>query len=48
MVYALGLGYHIKELLKRCNENCRIYIFNTDKEILYIADKLGDLEDIIR
>ncbi|HEY8889401.1 MAG TPA: 6-hydroxymethylpterin diphosphokinase MptE-like protein [Clostridium sp.] len=46
MVYGLGLGYHIKELLRRCNENCKIYIFDADKEILDIADNLGNLEDL--
>ncbi|MBZ9624573.1 DUF115 domain-containing protein [Clostridium sp. FP2] len=46
MVYGLGLGYHIKELLKKCNEKCRVYIFDADKEILDIADGLGNLEDI--
>lgn len=46
MVYGLGLGYHIKELLKRCNENCKIYIFDADKEIIKIADNLGSLESI--
>ena len=46
MVYGLGLGYHIKELLKRCNENCKIYIFDADKEIIKIADNLGGLKDV--
>lgn len=46
MVYGLGLGYHIKELLKNCNYNCKIYIFDADKEILDIADNIGNLEDI--
>ncbi|NFH90639.1 motility associated factor glycosyltransferase family protein [Clostridium botulinum] len=46
MVYGLGLGYHIKELLKRCNDNCKIYIFDVDKEIIKIADNLSSLEDI--
>jgi hypothetical protein len=46
MVYGLGLGYHIEELLKRCNENCNLYIFDADKEIIRIADDLGNLNDI--
>ncbi|OSA93196.1 UNVERIFIED_ORG: hypothetical protein B2H98_14335 [Clostridium botulinum] len=46
MVYGLGLGYHIKELLKRCNDNCKIYIFDADKEIINIADNLGVLENV--
>ncbi|MGN2369750.1 motility associated factor glycosyltransferase family protein [Clostridium cagae] len=46
MVYGLGLGYHIKELLKRCNDNCKIYIFDADKEIIKIADNLGVLENV--
>ncbi|MBZ9636019.1 motility associated factor glycosyltransferase family protein [Clostridium sp. FP1] len=46
MVYGLGLGYHIKELLKKCNEKCIIYVFDADKEILAIAENLGNLEDI--
>ncbi|MBN1051155.1 DUF115 domain-containing protein [Clostridium botulinum] len=46
MVYGLGLGYHINELLKRCNDNCKIYIFDADKEIIKIADNLGVLENL--
>ncbi|GCD09009.1 motility associated factor glycosyltransferase family protein [Clostridium tagluense] len=46
MVYGLGLGYHVKELLKRCNDDCKIYIFDADKEIIKIADDLGSLENI--
>lgn len=46
MVYGLGLGYHIKELLKKCNDNCKIYIFDADKEIVKIADSIGNLENI--
>ncbi len=46
MVYGLGLGYHIKELLKKCNDNCKIYVFDVDKEIIKIADNLCSLEDI--
>ncbi|WP_252255057.1 6-hydroxymethylpterin diphosphokinase MptE-like protein [Clostridium sp. ZBS12] len=46
MVYGLGLGYHINELLKRCNDNCKIYIFDADKEIIKIADNLGVLGNL--
>ncbi|MGK0469236.1 motility associated factor glycosyltransferase family protein [Clostridium sp.] len=46
MVYGLGLGYHIIELLKKCNENSKIYIFDADKEIIRIADDLSNLKDI--
>ncbi|WP_252233971.1 6-hydroxymethylpterin diphosphokinase MptE-like protein [Clostridium sp. ZS1] len=46
MVYGLGLGYHIKELLKKCSDNCKIYIFDVDKEVIKIADNLGVLENI--
>lgn len=46
MVYGLGMGYHVKELLKRCNDNCKIYIFDADKEIVKIADNIGSLENI--
>ncbi|NFO04371.1 motility associated factor glycosyltransferase family protein [Clostridium botulinum] len=46
MIYGLGLGYHIKELLKICKDNCKIYIFDVDKEIIKIADNLGILENI--
>ncbi|MBY6836416.1 motility associated factor glycosyltransferase family protein [Clostridium botulinum] len=46
MVYGLGLGYHIKELLKKCNDNCKIYIFDVDKEVIKIADNLGVLENV--
>ncbi|MBY6916662.1 motility associated factor glycosyltransferase family protein [Clostridium botulinum] len=46
MVYGLGLGYHIKKLLKRCSDSCKIYIFDADKEVIKIADNLGVLDDI--
>ncbi|APC41168.1 motility associated factor glycosyltransferase family protein [Clostridium estertheticum] len=48
MIYGLGLGYHIKELLASCNVNCKIYIFDADKEIFNIAENLGKLDDIRR
>jgi hypothetical protein len=46
LIYGLGLGYHVKELLKRAGSNCKIYVFEGDEEIFKIAEKLGMLDEI--
>jgi len=46
VVYGIGLGYHIKELIKRSSENSKIFIIESDMKILntYIRNK--KLQDI--
>lgn len=41
VVYGIGLGYHIKELIKRATNESRIFIIETDEMILntYIRNK---------
>jgi hypothetical protein len=46
LVYGLGFGYHIRELLKRAKPGCQIYIFDADEEVVRISDQLGMLDEI--
>lgn len=46
LVYGLGFGYHVKELIKRVSENCRIYVFDADEEIIKITEQLGILDEL--
>lgn len=48
LVYGIGLGYHIKEIIKRATERSRIFIIEKDNDILntYIRNKsLLELDD---
>ena len=46
LIYGLGLGYHIIELLKRVSSDCHIYIFDIDEHVIKIADKLGVIKTL--
>lgn len=46
LVYGIGLGYHIQELLKHIEDGCNVYVFDADEEVFKIADELGVLEEI--
>lgn len=48
LVYGIGLGYHIKEIIRRASERSRIFVIEKDKDILntYIRNKnLLELDD---
>ncbi|MCY6959556.1 motility associated factor glycosyltransferase family protein [Clostridium brassicae] len=44
--YGIGFGYHAKELLRRVDKNCKVYIFDVDEEIFNIGNELNLFEDI--
>lgn len=46
VMYGLGFGYHVKELLKRIPLDSRVFLFDLDVEIYDIAKKYNLLEDI--
>ncbi|WP_243447940.1 motility associated factor glycosyltransferase family protein [Clostridium tetani] len=46
VMYGLGFGYHVKELLKRIPSDSRVFLFDLDVEIHDIAKKYNLLEDI--
>lgn len=46
LVYGIGLGYHIKELLNHIEKDCSIYVFDADEDIVKIANELRLLEEI--
>ncbi|WP_346890179.1 6-hydroxymethylpterin diphosphokinase MptE-like protein [Clostridium sp. UBA1056] len=46
LIYGLGLGYHIIELLKRVSSDCHIYIFDIDEHVIRIADELGVMKTL--
>lgn len=46
IVYGIGLGYHIRELIKRSSENSIIFVIETDMKILNTYLKNKSLLDI--
>ncbi|MCY6353972.1 motility associated factor glycosyltransferase family protein [Clostridium sp. ZS2-4] len=46
LLYGIGMGYHVKELLTRIDKECKVYIFDADEEVFNIVDKLNLLTDI--
>lgn len=46
VMYGLGFGYHVKELLKRIPLYSEVFLFDLDMEIHDIANKYNLLEDI--
>ncbi|HVJ50748.1 motility associated factor glycosyltransferase family protein [Desulfitobacterium sp.] len=47
VVYGFGLGYHIKELLKRINPDCKLYVFEADLAIFEIAKSLNVVQEML-
>jgi hypothetical protein len=47
VAYGLGFGYHIKELLKRMNSDCKLYVFEADAGILEIAKTLDVVQEVL-
>lgn len=47
VAYGLGLGYHIKELLKRIDTDCKLYLFEADTGILEIAKTSDVVQDVL-
>ena len=47
VAYGLGLGYHIKEILKRINIDCKLYLFEADADILEIAKTLDVVKEVL-
>ncbi|WP_291572679.1 motility associated factor glycosyltransferase family protein [Clostridium sp. UBA4548] len=47
VVYGIGCGYHIKSLLENTDLNCKIIIFDFDKEVFNISKSNGFLDEII-
>jgi len=48
LVYGLGLGYHIYELLKRIESDARVYIFDVDEELISKIKSYELVELILR
>lgn len=48
VVYGLGLGYHILELLRQISSTCKLYIFDVDTEVYNIGKNLGCYDDIFK
>lgn len=46
VMYGLGFGYHVKELLKRIPLDSKVFLFDLDVEIHDIANKYNLLENI--
>ncbi|AYD41454.1 DUF115 domain-containing protein [Clostridium fermenticellae] len=48
IVYGLGLGYHIKEILLDMPIDSKLYVFDVDTEIFDIGKKLGCYKEIVK
>lgn len=48
LCFGFGLGYHIKEILKKCGEKNIVYIYENDIELFYTAIKNIDYSDIFK
>lgn len=46
IIYGLGLGYHIAELLKVIDRNTIVYVFDFHDEIIKYCDKYGVLKQL--
>ncbi|EPY6470927.1 motility associated factor glycosyltransferase family protein [Clostridium sporogenes] len=46
IVYGVGCGYHIKELLLKSNRECNIYVFDIDESLIKVIEKLGVLKEL--
>ncbi|NFQ00892.1 motility associated factor glycosyltransferase family protein [Clostridium sporogenes] len=46
VVYGIGIGYHIKEILNRVDKQCKVYVFDVDKDIVNIAMKYKILKEL--
>lgn len=48
VIYGVGLGYHIMELLKLIDEKSTVSLFDIDDEIVEISMKYGKLKEILK
>lgn len=48
VIYGVGLGYHVIELLNLIDEKSTVYLFDVDEEIVEIAMEYGVLKDILK
>lgn len=47
VVYGMGLGYHVKELLNRIETNSKVYIFDMDKELCDITKNYEVVQQVL-
>lgn len=47
VIYGLGLGYHLDELLNRVSSECSIYVFDVDEDVIQIGTNLGLTQKIL-
>jgi len=48
IVYGVGLGYHIREILKILDKNAVLYVFDLDEEVFNLAQQYGCINDILK
>lgn len=46
VIYGIGLGYHIKALLKEASKECKVFAFDLDLDVIKISKDLGVLDEI--
>jgi hypothetical protein len=46
VIYGIGLGYHLIKLLQKVQNDCKLYIFDTDIEIIKICYDIGILKEL--
>lgn len=46
IIYGIGLGYHLKKIMDLLDENCKIFAFDADIEVIKKSEKLGMLAEL--
>lgn len=46
VIYGIGLGYHIKEMMSLVDEDCKVFAFDTDMEVIKKSEELGMLDEL--
>lgn len=47
LIYGMGFGYHVRELLRRINADTEVFIFDLDEDVIREAYKNGLINDIV-
>lgn len=46
LIYGIGLGYHLKEIMSLVDENCKVFAFDADMEVIKKNEELGMLTEL--
>ncbi|QGU95069.1 DUF115 domain-containing protein [Clostridium bovifaecis] len=46
LIYGIGLGYHLKKIMKIIANDCKVFAFDADIEIIKKSEELGMLDEL--